>query len=107
MSEENGADLSVNVAGQQVQIRNVKSLNTLATVATLCVCICGFAVGWFVMEAHSKGQEKKDSDLVTILREMNTTNRELVITQRVTNCLMATPQDRREAAVPTCERIAR
>lgn len=107
MSEENGADVSVSVAGQTFNVRNVKSLNTLATVATLIVCICGFTIGWFVVEAHSKDTVKKDADLVLVLREFTQAQKEANVTARVTNCLMATPQDQREAKLAQCERIAR
>ena len=101
MSEEkNGADVAVKIAGQEFNVRNVKSLNTLATVATLVICVCGFTIGWFLIDAHATSTTKRDDTLISVLKEQ-------AIAQRVTNCLMATPQDQRESKLPTCERIAR
>ena len=100
MNEETGADVNVKVAGQEIAIKNVKSLNTLATVAGLVVSICGFTIGWFIFEAHAKGTEKRDETLITVLKDLTTV-------QRVTNCLTATPEAQREAKLAQCERIAR
>jgi hypothetical protein len=102
MSENNmeGADVALKVAGQEFNVRNVKSLNTLATVATLVVSVCGFTIGWFLLDAHAQGTSKRDDTLISVLKEQ-------AIAQRITNCLMATPQDQRENKLATCERIAR
>ena len=95
MSEE-GADVQVEVAGQKVNLRNVKSLNTLATVATLFATLL---IGYAFLE-HKAEAKDHGSALVSVMREM-------AVNQRVTNCLMATPQDQRENKLPICERIAR
>ena len=103
MSEENGADVSVNVAGQQINLRNVKSLNTLATVATLIICILiGYVVFEHKTDARAEGVAlaQRDAQLSNAIREMASSNRVLA-------CLMATKQDDREAKLAQCERIAR
>ena len=107
MSEDNGADIAVRVAGQEVNLRNVKSLNTMATVATLIIVICGFTIGWFLLDAHAKGGEKKDVDLSSVLREMVQVNREIAQGQREMNCLISLPTERRESQSDICKRIAR
>ena len=96
MSEENGADVSLNLAGQQINVRNVKSLNTLLTVA------CAVGVGFlaYLIWEHKGDAKEVNTALVQTLKE-------LTVSQRVTNCLMATRQEEREAKLPVCERIAR
>ena len=113
MSEENGngADVEATIAGQQVRVRNIKSLNTLATVSTLIVSICGFTIGWFIFDAHSKDTGKKDDALIVVLKDLAKSHRdaarEQVKEQRVLNCLISTDQKDRRRAYEDCERIAR
>ena len=111
MSEENGADVAVKVAGQEVTLRNVKSLNTLATVATLIIVICGFTIGWNLLDAHAKGGEKKEAALVSALQELAKSHRDAsrdqVKEQRMLNCLIVADQKDRRRAYEDCERISR
>ena len=111
MSEENGADVAVKIAGQEVNLRNIKSLNTLATVATLIIVICGFTIGWNLLDAHAKGGEKKEAALVSALQELAKSHREAsrdqVKEQRMLNCLIVADQKDRRRAYEDCERIAR
>ena len=111
MSEENGADVAVKIAGQEVNLRNVKSLNTLATVATLIIVICGFSIGWNLLDAHAKGGEKRESALVAALNDLAKTQRDAsrdqVKEQRMLNCLIVADQKDRRRAYEDCERISR
>lgn len=52
-------------------------------------------------------QKESSAQLATVLREMNTTNRELVVVQRVTNCLISKSQEDRRIALQECERNSR
>ena len=109
--EQNGADVNVEVAGQKVAIRNVKSLNTLATVATLIVVICGFTIGWNLLDAHAKGGDKREEALTVALKELARSHREAsrdqVKEQRMLNCLIVADQKDRRRAFEDCERISR
>ena len=103
MSEENGADVNLEFGGQKVAFRNVKSLNTLATVATLVVVILiGYVIFEHKTDARAEGVAlaNRDAQLSQAIREMASSNRVLA-------CLMATKQDDREAKLAQCERIAR
>ena len=103
MSEENGADVDLQIAGQGFKFRNVKSLNTLATVATLILCILiGYVVFEHKTDARAEGVAlaQRDAQLSSAIREMASSN-------RVLSCLMATKQDDREAKLAQCERMAR
>jgi hypothetical protein len=96
MSEEQktGADVEVEIAGQKVNLKNVKSLNTLATVATLIlVCVLGYA--FYVHAGETKDASK---DLVQALKEMTSAAREQ-------NCLISMPMERRDPEL--CRRLAR
>lgn len=90
----NGADVAVEIAGQKVNLRNVKSLNTLATVATLIiVCVMGY-----VLYAHAGDTKDASKELTMALKEMTQAAREQ-------NCLISMPQDRRDPEL--CRRISR
>lgn len=96
MSEENGSDVALEVAGQKVNLRNVKSLNTLATVA----CLMGVIfLLYFYWEHKAEDKDFKGNVLIAI--------REQAQSNRVLACLMATRQEDREAKLAQCERIAR
>ena len=124
MAEEtNGADVAVEIAGQKVNLRNIKSLNTLATVATLIVVLLlGYAV--FVHAGDSKDAAK---DIAKELKEANKevantlkeSNRELGIilremsqAAREQNCLLRSgvstlaPAKRQEVA-ELCKQLSR
>jgi hypothetical protein len=90
----NGADIDLKLAGQEVKLKNVKSLNTLATVATLIVaCVLGYA--FYVHAGETKDASK---ELVLALREMAQAAREQ-------NCLISVPIERRDPEL--CRRLSR
>lgn len=96
MAEETGADVALELGGQKVNVRNVKSLNTILTFAAFVGMVL---LGYVLWEHKAEDRDFKNA-LVSTMKEFT-------IAQRVTNCLMATPQNDREAKLPTCERIAR
>jgi len=110
MSEENGfgADVEANIAGQQIRVRNVKSLNTLATVATLIICICGFAIGYQMFDAHAKDTKETTNAVVAALKDLTKVHREngkeQVKEQRTLRCVMGSEQKDRRRAEDDCER---
>lgn len=98
MSEEqgNGADVDLSIAGQRINLKNVKSLNTLATVATLIlVCVLGYAV-----YAHAGETRDASKDLVGALKEMTQAAREQ-------NCLISMPIEQRARDPEICRRLAK
>lgn len=96
MSEETGADVALEVGGQKFNVRNVKSLNTLLTFAGFVGMVL---IGYVLYEHKTEDKDFKGALVATL--------KEFTVAQRITNCLMATPQDQREAKLTTCERIAR
>lgn len=115
MSEEtNGADVNLEIGGQKVNVRNVKSLNTLATVASLLGVILLCYVVWEHKMDASAQEVKRESAaaqrdvlLTSAIKEMAAAQKEGVVAQRVMNCLLSTDQKDRRAQLDTCERIAR
>ena len=90
----NGADVDLKIAGQEVRLKNIKSLNTLATVGTfIAVVLIGYAI--YVHAGESKEASK---ELVQALKEMTRAAREQ-------NCLISMPIDRRDPEL--CRRISR
>lgn len=100
MSEQN--EVNAEIAGNKFSAKNLP-LNWLAIIGILFVSAGSL---WMLVEHKAEAKQDK-SELVSVLREMNTTNKELVQTQRITNCIISLPPDRRETALSTCERIAR
>lgn len=78
-AENGGADIGVKIAGQEVNIRNVRSLNTIATVCTLIgVCVLGVFVYYHEVSAQSDKVnvaatlQKSNTDISNALKESNT-----------------------------------
>ena len=94
--QSNGADVNLELAGQKVNLRNVKSLNTLATVLTLLLVILIGYIGW----QHTGDTKEASKELTVALKEMTQAARE-------SNCLMAIPMEKREASTDLCRRISR
>lgn len=82
-AERNGADVDLKVAGQEVRLKNIKSLNTLATVATLIVvCLIGYAL-------YTHAQDSKDDrrEFLQAIKEQTSAIKEQTDVQREGNCL--------------------
>ena len=121
--QASGADVAVEIAGQKVNLRNIKSLNTLATVTTLIVtALLTYMVFVHTTEAKDNAKEiakeLKDANK-EVANALKESNRELGIILRnldqgirEQNCLQAriqqdmTPQKRLEEA-EFCKRITR
>lgn len=91
MSEENGngtgADVSAEIGGQKINVRNVKSLNTIATIITLVVVCSGGVLLYTLLEAHAVQTKETGNEFVRALREQTTVMKEQVQVQREGNCL--------------------
>ena len=116
--EPNGADVAVEIAGQKVNLRNVKSMNTLATLATLViVCVIGYIIFTHTLDAKEGGKEvaaelkatNKETAMVLreTSREISLGLKELAIAARESNCLLAMEQGKRAEAADICKRISR
>lgn len=57
--------------------------------------------------AMAAAQKESNHGMIAALKEVAATNRELVTTQRVTNCLISRDMPDRRSALAECERIAR
>lgn len=79
MSDEkpNGADVNLELAGQKINLRNVKSLNTLATVATLIIVVLiAYALWEHKIDARASSVEQQNAftDMARAIREGNCIN---------------------------------
>lgn len=101
MAEETGgADIDVKVAGQEVSVKNVKSLNTIVTLLTFVLV----SVGAYVLYQHQQDGRDATRDFVTAIKEQTQAIRDGAKLQREQNCLMALPQDRRDPEL--CRRLS-
>jgi cytochrome c-type biogenesis protein CcmH/NrfG len=101
-NERNGADVSVKVAGQELNVRNVKSLNTILTALSFAVLI-GIGV---LMWTHVVAEDQSNKAILTEIKEQNK-----AVLQAQKNsayfaclqaCLLEQPTDRRNST--PCER---
>jgi hypothetical protein len=104
MSEENnnGADVALDLAGQKINLRNVKSLNTLATIATLIlvVLLC------YAFYVHSQDARDNGKEFVQAVREQTVAVKEQTTVAREHNCLNSYQGPVNEKA-DFCKRITR
>ena len=124
MAEENGADVTLKVAGQEVNLRNIKSLNTIATLITM------FGVGLLAMVVYNHDSvaqtaqknvvdatKEANQAIVRALKELNEQNvaalKELTVEQKratfqitVSNCMNEPAMKNRQDARQFCERNA-
>ena len=133
MAEESGgADVSMKVAGQEFNIRNVKSLNTIVTCLNF-FAFCVLAVFIYFADVNAQKNngndtvehkaivhsiEKSSAAMVQAIKELQAVqstaasrqdalSEKQAAAQRETNCLLSLPQDRRVNAAEACRRIAR
>lgn len=99
-SEANGADVNLKVPGGEVNLRNVKSLNTLATVATLIFVCAGICGGYLMLTAHASETKDAGREFVQALKEVAQSLRE-------NNCLTTFTPEKREANADMCKRLSR
>lgn len=93
--ETNGADVEVSLAGQTARIKNVKSLNTIVTIAVLVVVV---AIG-VVVYGHAAETRDAGKELVQALKDVTQVVREA-------NCLNSLPPEKRPDP-DYCRRAAR
>jgi hypothetical protein len=116
--QPNGADVAVDAFGVKANVRNVKSLNTFATLIGVAI---GIAVLIFVV-THSVDAKDNGKEIAKILKEsgkevtatlkesqkeLSTVLRELGQATREQNCLLSLPQEKRTENVELCKRISR
>lgn len=98
MSEEaeNGADVDLKLAGQEIRLKNVKSLNTILTlVGAIAAC---FAV--YLLMQHQVEAKEGGKDLAAAMKEVAQAAREQT-------CIMRFEQKDRVQNADFCKQIAR
>ena len=100
MSEENGADVDLKLAGQEVKLKNVKSLNTIVCIAILVILCAVIPAAWSMFKSHADETKEASKELSGAMREMTQATREQ-------NCLIAQPQELRVQNSDWCKRLAR
>lgn len=121
---ENGADVGVEAFGAKVNVRNVKSLNTMLTgLTTVIVLVLAYIV--FAHAADQKTgtqaivQEIKESNisaarivkdsndnLIRALHEFSANSKEQTRVAREQNCLLLFDQSERQRQTENCKRIS-
>ena len=109
--DQTGADVALKVAGQEINVRNVKSLNTGMTIATFIIVVCASVIGYQMFDVHAKEVKEGGTQLAAALRDLakahRETSRDQVKEQRMLNCLIVSEQRDRRRLYDDCERITR
>ena len=93
--QTNGSDVALEIGGQKLNFRNVKSLNTIATVITL------FGVCLLIWIAFTDRQEWKGTlkEIASAMQAQNAIGRE-------SNCLNRFPESERRANSDFCKQVS-
>jgi uncharacterized protein HemX len=86
MSEDNnnGADVKLELGGQKIALRNVKSLNTILTL----VAAIAASFGVYLLIQHQAEAKEAGTNFVGALKEQTRAIQEQTAVQREGNCLM-------------------
>ena len=86
MSEErNGADFGLKIAGQELNVKNVKSLNTILTALGLCASV---SIGVFLW-THVESADKGTAAVLNEVKQSNQTQKNIAYYQCMQVCLLA------------------
>jgi len=105
--EKHGADIEAEIAGQRVNIKNVKSLNTLLTAGTFIICSIGFAVGYQLITAHAQDARDNGKEFVQAIREQTQAVKEQTSAAREQTCILGFDQKDRPQQAQFCKSISR
>lgn len=101
--ELNGADIDVVVAGQQVKLRNIKSLNTVCTIITLVIV----TLLAYAMYLHQQDSRDATSLFLQAVKEQTVAMKDSTVAQREQTCMMRFDQVQRQGQVEFCKSISR
>lgn len=94
MSEErNGADVNLELGGQKLNVKNVKSLNTGLTIISVVLV----AIVLVLMFQHQVDAKDDNRALLDAIKENTASQKAQVAAQREANCLSRlTPEQKRD-----------
>lgn len=105
-------DSEVELDAKQGKVR-VRGPEIIGILTFIFVVLGGFLTWNHNSEAKDSAErqaissEKQNAAMVTALKELTGAVKEQVQVQRTMNCIISLPQERRETAAQTCERISR
>lgn len=104
MAEENGngSDVQLEVAGQKLNVRNLKSLNTVATVLTLF----GVLMLIYILWMHQQEAKEDSRAFVAAVKEQTTAMREGTAAQREQTCMLKFEISERKVNAEWCRQVS-
>lgn len=108
MSEEKepSADLSFKIAGQEANVRNIKSLNTIATVCTLFGVLMIIYILWTHQEESRAEFRQSKAEFVNAMKEQTTAIRDGSSAQREQTCMLKFDIPERKANAEWCKQVS-
>jgi hypothetical protein len=100
--DRNGADVTIKAFGTETNVKNIKSLNTALTLATLIMVT---ALGVFLWQ-HAEGSDKTSQALLREIQQSNKANadtqKNIAFYQCRAACLVEQPPEKKDGAA--CDR---
>lgn len=97
-----GADVAVEIAGQKVNVRNVRSLNTAATLLTLALVL----LLCYAFYQHMEDSRAAGKDFVHAVKEQTIAIREGTAAQREATCIQKFEERERARNADWCAQIS-
>jgi len=99
---QNGSDLSLEVGGQKLNVKNVKSINTFLT----AFAAAGVAFVAYQGFTHSEDSKSSRVEFIGVIKEQTLVMRDQTAAQREQNCLLKFDQAERKSNADWCKQVS-
>lgn len=100
--QNNGSDVALELGGQKLNVRNIKSLNTIATVVTMF--LAGLTL--YILFTHQQDTKAGAQDFVKAVREQTVAIKEGISAQREQTCILKFEGPERKANAEFCKQVS-
>lgn len=101
-SNQNGSDVALEVAGQKLNLRNIKSLNAIATIVGMFV---GLLV-LYILFTHQQDAKEGYREFVVAIKEQTTAIRDGTAAQREQTCILKFDTQDRKNNAEFCKQVS-
>ena len=99
---ESGSDMEATIAGQQFRVRNIKSLNTLATVVTTFLA----SLLLYITFTHQTDTKEGTHEFVKAIKEQTVAIRDGTAAQREQTCMLKFEGPERKVNSEWCKQVS-
>lgn len=102
MDKEQSADVELNLAGQRLNVRNIRSLNTIMTAIILGLSLALF---WLLYEIRLENRAMKN-EFTAAIKDNAKSQREQTAAIREQTCLYKFPEGERRSNAEFCRSVS-